>query len=266
MNEMKRAREPEPRSGSKQQKVDPSRYDSCDREFRAASQLADTVLERMEQSDIAGFCVAEITRLAGFMSEAGDEKYDWSGMLLRYATPGTTSDNSELERVLWNCEGFAGYIKQIEDLHHVFSPRKDYQNINVHLDHLEEAIQHYSMEINTALQPAEVTARDSLEHACTAFVNGLRGLCMKMCSMQDSNAPWGDLLDKFPSPGTKESSLTLEDVGVQCSREALRDIMATPFVFVSLIAVQLSEILKRVEDLQDKAMTCTRESRDGDGH
>lgn len=245
----KRAREePEPQSGNKQRKVDPAPWYN---KFWHVDALPNCALS---QSEIAGFCVRQMSRLASFMDRNGDDQFDWYAMLLRYpaASGERKIDNTELERVLWQFEGFAGYLRQIEDLQRCFTA-EHYPHISVHLDRLKDAIERY-MRNNTAREPAALRAGASLDEACTAFVDVFRRLCVKMSCMQDSNAPWERLLAKFPSSGTQASTMTLEAVGVEFSDQALRDIMTTTQSnLVKSIATKLIAILVQVKQLQVKS-------------
>ena len=252
--DVKRARdEPEPQTGSKQRKVEPAPWYS---KFWHTDPLPKVALS---QSDIAGFCVRQMIRLAKFMDENGDEKYDWLAMLGRYDQGTTTRDNFFLERVLWNFEGFAGYLTQVQELKRLFRA-DDYPRISVHLDHLEEAITRY-MHNNAAREPAALKAGASLEEACTSFVDALHRLCVKMSSMQDRNAPWDELLTKFPNTGVQAAVSTLETVGVEYCDQALRDIMATTNShLVKSIATKLITILGTVGELQVKARTGTADA------
>lgn len=80
--------EHEPRSDTKRRKTDTAQWYS---KFWHADALPNVALR---QSDIAGFCVRQMTRLATFMDQNGDEQYDWYAMLFRYATS-QGEDNSE---------------------------------------------------------------------------------------------------------------------------------------------------------------------------
>ena len=234
--------EPEPRSGRKQLKAEPAPWYSKFWHVDALPKVA------MAQSDIAGFCVRQMTRLATFMDQNGDEQYDWYAVLGRYAPGGKTSDSPDYERILWEFEGVAGYLTQVQELQGIFEA-KDYSKISVHLDHLKDAIDRY-MRGNADVEPAAVRVGASLEEACTAFVHGFRHLCVKMSSMHDKGAPWDQYLEKLSSPGTQASaSMTLDAVGVEFAEQALRDIMATTrYNHVKSIASKLSSILAQVEE------------------
>ena len=110
-----------------------------------------------------------MTRLAVFMDTNGDTKYNWHSMLIRYDPADTTRhnvyrDSLQLERVLWDYEGLAGYQAQVEILKNLFE-HDDYPGISVHLDLLESAMKRY-IRGNAAREPALLESGTSLEEAC----------------------------------------------------------------------------------------------------
>lgn len=245
-NSRRRPRD-EPQHKSKQRKVQPAHWYS---KFLHAIPLSNV---KLSQSAIAGYCVRQMTRLALFMDKNGDTKYNWHSMLIRYDPADTTRhsvyrDNLQLERVLWDFEGLAGYQAQVQILKNLFE-HDDYPIISVHLDHLESAMKRY-IRGNAAREPALLESGTSLEEACNIFVDCLRRLCVKMNSMEDKKSPWDGFLLKFPETGTQAGVTTVETVGIHDSGLVLRDILSnTNSWLVKKIANRLNVILVEIGKL-----------------
>lgn len=241
----KRARDeqpgPQPQSRSmwKKQKAEKKKAEVSEwyKRFHSADPVSD-----LTPSALAGYCVRQMHRLASFMQQGGDNRCDWYALLCRYAyTPG--KGNAPLERVLWKFGGAPEYLTLVQDMQRLFNA-EDYPRIHQHLDLLKLAVEHYIAD-NARVHPKTLRSGASFKEACGVFVDGVRRLCEKMMSMQDKNADWEGLLEKFPSD--QASELSLMAVGVDVCERELRDFLATTDSnLVKKIATQLLVILAQV--------------------
>lgn len=233
---------PQSRSMWKKQKAEKAEKKKAEvsgwyQKFHSADPVSD-----LTPSSLAGYCVREMHRLASFMQQGGDQKCDWCALLCRYGyEPG--KGNPALERVLWKFGGASEYLTLVKDMQRLFTT-EDYPRIRQQLDLLRLAVEHYITD-NARVHPKTLPSGASFKEACGVFVDGVRRLCEKMMSMQDKNADWEGLLQKFPSD--QASELSLKAVGVDVCERELRDFLATTDSnLVKKIATQLLVILAQV--------------------
>lgn len=231
---------PQSRSMWKKQKAEKQKASEWYQRFHSADPVSD-----LTPSALAGYCVRQMHRLASFMQQGGDNRCDWYALLCRYAyTPG--KGNPPLERVLWKFGGAPEYLTLVQDMQRLFNA-EDYPRIHQHLDLLKLAVEHYIAD-NARVHPKTLPSGASFKEACGVFVDGVRRLCEKMMSMQDKNADWESLLEKFPSD--QASELSLKAVGVDVCERELRDFLATTDSnLVKKIATQLLATLAEVAAL-----------------